>query len=413
MSKTRGKKFAARPRSSSVEERSLEGGQEAAAITTEPSPAPLVQPEQRAVGTCSQNRAVVSDDSDEDATPLESGTGSRLSRMERLMEQMLQRDLLREQQQTRQGSPGTPAVPFTALAIASPSFEGSIGDQVWAGQQEGLLAEDVRSTQSVQDQEELLGVVNRYVVIPRGGRPLEPKLAASIDHLSSKPLQERVVNEALELYTAPENCTSLNVPAVNSQIWGHLGQNIRNLELKLQKILKLLTAGMTSYARSIDGVDISTNQQDTLALLCTTQYQINNLRKEIIKPALNPKFAGLCKTPGSEPPILLFGKDLPKKVKDLEEESKTFGLVRAGLGPSRPNKPRRQYPTASTSRRPPYGTGESSGSATIPRKPFLGPRPERTPWKMRHPQQHQRQHLHQQQPSTAQQTPHRPAKRQK
>ncbi|XP_078251170.1 uncharacterized protein LOC144590428 [Rhinoraja longicauda] len=96
---------------------------------------------------------------------------------------------------------------------------------------------------------------------------------------------------------------------------------------------------------------------------------------EIIKPALNPKFAGLCKTPGSEPPILLFGKDLPKKVKDLEEESKTFGLVRAGLGPSRPNKPRRQYLTASTSHKPPYGTGESSGSATIPRKPFRpGPR---------------------------------------
>ncbi|XP_078279393.1 uncharacterized protein LOC144606843 [Rhinoraja longicauda] len=335
--------------------------------------------------------------------------------MERLMEQMLQRDLLREQQQTRQGraqsAQALPQYPLGALAIVSPSNEGSSGDQAWAGQEEGLLAEDVRSTQSVQDQEELLGVVNRYVVIPRGGRPLEPKLAASIDHLSSKPLQERVVNEALELYTAPENCTSLNVPAVNSQIWGHLGPNIRTLELKLQKILKLLTAGITSYARSIDGVDISTNQQDTLALLCTTQYQINILRKENIKPALNPKFAGLCKTPGSEPPILLFGKDLPKKVKDLEEESKTFGLVRVGLGPSRPNKPRRQYLTASTSHRPPYGTGESSGSAIIPRKPFLGQGPERTPWKMRHPQQ--QQHQRQQQPSTAQQTPHRLAKRRK
>ena len=70
------------------------------------------------------------------------GKGSRLSRMERLMEQLLQWDLLREQQQTRQGSSGTPAVSFTALAIASPSIEGSIGDQVWAGQEEGSLAEN-------------------------------------------------------------------------------------------------------------------------------------------------------------------------------------------------------------------------------------------------------------------------------
>lgn len=104
----------------------------------------------------------------------------------------------------------------------------------------------------MQEQEELLGVVDRYVATPRAGRPLEPKVAASINHLSNRPLQEQVVNEALETYTAPENCESLKVPAVNSQKWGHVGANIWNQELKLQRILRLLTSAITSFARSVD-----------------------------------------------------------------------------------------------------------------------------------------------------------------
>ncbi|XP_055488408.1 uncharacterized protein LOC129695459 [Leucoraja erinacea] len=255
-------------------------------ISVQPSPAPLapqLEQPQRAGGKAKRksDRPVYSDESGAEDSPPESGRGDRLGRMERLMEQMLQRDLLREMGQARQGSTSTPApVHYQALAIASPSAEGSVGDQDWAGQEQGSLAEEHGSVLGVQDQEELLGVVNRYAATPRAGRPLQPKLAASIDYLSFKPLQEQVVNEAMDLYTSPENCISLNVPAVNSQIWGYIGQGIRTQELKLQKILKLLTSAITSYARSVDGVDMTTNQQDTLALLCNTQYEINNLLKE-------------------------------------------------------------------------------------------------------------------------------------
>lgn len=71
------------------------------------------------------------------------------------------------------------------------------------------------------------------------------------------------------------------------------------------------------------------DHQDALALQCNSQYELNNIRKSAIQPALDPKFAGLCKPGTSKPPILLFGGDLPKQVKELDEEAKTLGLIKA------------------------------------------------------------------------------------
>ena len=130
-------------------------------------------------------------------------------------------------------------------------------------------------------------------------------------------------------YKAPNNCNSLNVPIVNTPIWGNISPGIRTQEIKLQRILKLLTSGITAFARSVDGMDLSTEQEDAHALLCNTQYEINAFRKATIKPTLNPKFAGLCRASPMPPPRQLFGEDLPKQVKDLDDHAKTVGLMRS------------------------------------------------------------------------------------
>ncbi|XP_055487569.1 uncharacterized protein LOC129694834 [Leucoraja erinacea] len=155
-------------------------------------------------------------------------------------------------------------------------------------------------------------------------------MAASINHLSNKPLQEKVLAQVLEEHTAPDNCEALKVKSLNSQIWGNVGGPIRAQEVKLQRILRLLTSAITAYARCVQTEEMSTHQQDVLALMCTTQFELNNLRRENIRPALNPKFAGLCKTPSMESDSLLFGNNLNKQLKDMEEASKTFSLMRSG-----------------------------------------------------------------------------------
>lgn len=224
------------------------------------------------------------------------GRDSRLSCIQQLLEGMV----YREQQRSRTDRTGAPSMvlsPAPPFATSDQEWEVSIGDQGQAGLSMGQ-AEGAEREQGVQ--EELLGVVSRFVATPRVGAPLEPRMAASINHLSNKPLQEKVLAQVLEEHTAPDNCEALKVKSLNPQIWGNVGRPIRTQEVKLQRILRLLTAAITAYARGVETVDMTSHQQDVLALMCTTQYELNNLRRDNIRPALNPKFAGLCKTPSVE-----------------------------------------------------------------------------------------------------------------
>lgn len=52
------------------------------------------------------------------------------------------------------------------------------------------------------------------------------------------------------------------------------------------------------------------------------------LRKEVIKPDLNHKYAHLCKQ-SAMPTEWLFGDDLPKAVKELEDQQKATGVVKS------------------------------------------------------------------------------------
>ena len=75
-------------------------------------------------------------------TPFAVSDGGRLSRMERMVEQLLQRDLLL-QGQSHSGSLRRPtAASYQGLPNVSPSSQGSIRGQSWADPEEGAMAEE-------------------------------------------------------------------------------------------------------------------------------------------------------------------------------------------------------------------------------------------------------------------------------
>ena len=90
---------------------------------------------------------------------------------------------------------------------------------------------------------------------------------------------------------------------------------MRAQELRLQKVLKLVGAGITAFGRMVQGAPLSNTQQDMLALLCNAHFEINCLWKVAIKQTLNPRFAALCRSSNVQTPNLLFGEDLAKQVK--------------------------------------------------------------------------------------------------
>lgn len=212
------------------------------------------------------------------------------------------------------------------------------------------------------------------------GEPLDEDLASSINYLASHQLQDLAMEEITNKYHTLANCASLNVPAVNHSIWGNIGAGVRAQEMKLQKCFRLLTSGITAFARSMDGEPLSDIQQDAMALMCNANFEINCLRKNAIRPALNPKFAALCKASNVQLANYLFGEDLPKQVRELDDEAKMVCLLKVPTTPM-VSSYRRQHPYAPYNTRRYAGTGGRSEQVT--QRSFLEQGPSQQPSKMR------------------------------
>ena len=181
---------------------------------------------------------------------------------------------------------------------------------------------------------EITALAAKYAIPSGVGKPLNTQLANSIDYLATHPLDAKNMQETLDKYDCPSNCSALDVPKVNATIWENIKPHSRTKDLKFQRIQKALVKGITAFARSVNQESgaLTDVQQDALAMLCNVHHEINCLRKESLRPDINtPQFAHLCKTSTASSSKQLFGEDLGKQVKDLQEEQKvTAGLVKYG-----------------------------------------------------------------------------------
>ncbi|XP_055490966.1 uncharacterized protein LOC129696901 [Leucoraja erinacea] len=302
------------------------------------------------------------------------------SRLERLLDEIIQSGRLRDREDSHSGHNISPtAVSHKGLQDISDSSEEGM---------EGLTGSE--SEQEVEPpspiegkKNNLLDMVGQYFQQEQTGKNLEDRMAASIEYMSTHQLQANTFAEVLARHLPPGNCAALNVASVNRCIWKHVGAGIRSQDLKVQNALKGLTAGITALARTLEKVDMTSDHKDALALFCNVQFELNNIRKGAIQPALDPKFAILCKQRAIKPQTLLFGGDLSKQVKDLDEEAKTLGLIRAAKG----YLGKRYQPYGIPKKGGFYNSTKNWREARGPQqqRPFLGFGPGRPLWKMRKP----------------------------
>ena len=167
------------------------------------------------------------------------------------------------------------------------------------------------------------------------GPSLHEEIANSTLFLMNNKLEEKVLDDTAAKYLPPANCATLDAPKVNQTIWDNLSPSTRSRDLKLSRVQKLLTRGITAFAQSLLPSTLSDQQQDALALLANANYEMNALRKDLIKPEMNSAYNHLCKasTPVTK---FLFGDDLGKRVKDMKEEQRAaVGVVNSRKDPSR------------------------------------------------------------------------------
>ncbi|XP_072166574.1 uncharacterized protein [Diadema setosum] len=186
----------------------------------------------------------------------------------------------------------------------------------------------------------------KFAVSPSVGEPINDELANSANYLISHCVEEKSMEESAANYPAPSSCPNLLVPKVNPVIWDNVTQTTRSRDVKLQRVQKSLTRGLCAFLQTLP-TDLNEVQQDALALLCNANYEMNCLRKELIRPDMNAAYAHLCK-PTTPVTAFLFGDDLGQHVKDLKEENRAAFSVVKGQAKRATHQPYHPYERTSS-----------------------------------------------------------------
>ena len=169
-----------------------------------------------------------------------------------------------------------------------------------------------------------IGFAQRFAVPLEEGEPIRPKTAKALECLMVSTMSEEARNKAYDKHIKPKNCATLLVPKVNPPIWENLSTTTRSRDVKIQGVMKPMVKGLIAIAKTPKP---TMEQEEGLALVAHAFYEMNNLRKDLIKPELNKRYVHLCK-PTVRPTEWLFGDQLSKTVKDLDEEQKAVGVMR-------------------------------------------------------------------------------------
>ena len=184
------------------------------------------------------------------------------------------------------------------------------------------------------------------------GEPVRKDIAELVQSLMKSGLPEEKLKEKMGTYARPENVPSLVPVKVNGPIWESLKPEARSMDLKMQKthasLIKSITAATQAASTlrntgQLNGTmrGVLKNILDSIVFNCQALRELNQRRKELLKPSINKNFAHLC---SASIPVTdeLFGSDLSKQIKDLSETNKISNQIRSrGQGRGRGRAPRR------------------------------------------------------------------------
>lgn len=174
------------------------------------------------------------------------------------------------------------------------------------------------------------------------GPKISEKLAQRGNEACTKKAFESKMKELEAKYHTPENCTSLGVPKVNSELWHDLPRTSKTKDLALQEVQRgiveavqpMLTvledamAAQKSKAK-IDPATIVSKLADCVTFLCHASYKTSMTRRENLKDVINIHYRSVC---GQNTPLgkCLFGDELPKHIKDIAEVNKLSKKISSG-----------------------------------------------------------------------------------
>ena len=165
------------------------------------------------------------------------------------------------------------------------------------------------------------------------------QLAKIVNNLAREKLPDDTLSTKYKLYERPENCDALTSVKVNPPIWEKLKSETRSSDLRFQKIQTALNKSLIAMVQVTDCLtkSLTANEaenkclpntenlvrkmKDAVAFATYANHELNNKRRECIKPEPYRDYRPLC-SPSNPVTTWLFGDDLSKQVKYMTEVNK-------------------------------------------------------------------------------------------
>ena len=138
--------------------------------------------------------------------------------------------------------------------------------------------------------------------------------------------------DLMSKYQVPQNCEFLRVPLINPELWNSesLQDSYRDNDKLMYKNQKLITKAMVPIVQIMNAClekNDSVNNRlfvlasDAFSMMAYAHRDQSNIRRQLLKPAVSKPYRKLCNasTPVTEN---LFGDDLHKQIKDMNESRK-------------------------------------------------------------------------------------------
>ena len=251
-------------------------------------------------------------------------------------------DLLADLMAASEESPGT-------------SMDDQIAELVNDGYAEGNANDDNDEPQDMdQDSEDadiLHDIALDYDLADETAAPIPDNLAKLVGSCLTNKLSDDKLKQVLDKYQRPQNVEGLTLTKINPEIWSKLKPEARSRDIKMQKLQQKISKATTALTQLTDRMLKDKKEKksanwaqyikvtmDAVSLLGSAIVDINQRHRDLIKPSLNARFRQIC---SAEIPVskLLFGEDLAKVVKDLNETNRlSMQMAQAGYSREPYNK---------------------------------------------------------------------------
>ncbi|CAG2248963.1 MPDZ [Mytilus edulis] len=165
------------------------------------------------------------------------------------------------------------------------------------------------------------------------GDETHKSIAALVNAVTNR---KSVITEIAKDYKVPSNSKSLAPPKVNPEIWHLLNRQARSDDLSFQTIQRILGFGIVPVIRTAEALTkpdavktvakMRVNINNALSMLCAAFFEISYVRRMTLKNNMDQKYHQLC-TRHLDVTEYLFGDDVSKKVKDINDAQKMKGVV--------------------------------------------------------------------------------------